>query len=138
MPTAIETIIQIHRHGTQVANDSLRIIPDNFPAGQHIPQGDINIFRLPQVPKSAASVESVAQLAPGTSRGSRHCIKAEDLGKCEFLKLPNPNPLQGPVIVFHDSVTITHPEHGDQLWPACVVAITYQRRYADEIRRIQD
>ena len=138
MKTAIETLNLIHQHGAGVADDSLRVIPDDFPVGQYIPQGDINIIRLAQVPEGATPAEPRAQLAPGSTRGSRHCIKAEDLFKCSFFKLPKPNPLQGPIIIFHQPVTIEHPEHGDQLWPIGVVAITYQRRHADEIRRIQD
>ena len=138
MTTAIKMLARIHEYGINTADNSLRIIPNGFPIGQYIPQGDVNIFRLPQVPESAILAKLSAQLAPGTTRGSRHCIKADDLGKCEFFRLPNANPLQGPIIVFQKSVTIEHPEHGDQLWPPCVVAITYQRRYADEIKRIQD
>lgn len=135
---AVETLSQIHEHGVRVADDSLKVVPSDFPIGQYIPQGDINIFRLPEVPESAIPAELSAQLAPGTTRGSRHCIKSEDLSKCEFFRLSNPNALQGPIIIFREPVTIEHPEHGDQLWPAAVVAITYQRRYADEIKRIQD
>lgn len=138
MKTAVEVLKQVHSHGKENADNSLRVIPKNFLVGHHVPQGDINIWRLREVPPTAVSAHSFAQLAPGTTRGSRHCIKASDLGKCIFFRLPNPSPLQGPIIVFTESVTIEHPEHGDQIWPICVVAITYQRRYADEIRRIQD
>lgn len=138
MNTATETLSSIHSHGKKVADDSLRIVPDDFPSGQPIPQGDINIWRLPQLPPNVVEATPSLQLAPGTTRGSRHCIKASDLSKCKFFKLPTPNPLQGPIIVFCEPVTIEHPEHGNQLWPAAVVAITYQRRHADEIRRIQD
>jgi hypothetical protein len=56
----------------------------------------------------------------------------------KFYRLANPNPLQGPILVFERETTIEHPEHGDQLWPAGVVAVTYQRRHAEEIRRSQD
>lgn len=138
MKTAIETLTQIHDHGKNVADDSLQVIPNDLPVGQYIPQGDINIIRLGNVPENAIPSEPSAQLAPGTTRGSRHCIKADDLSKCRFFKLPNPNALQGPIIVFYEPVTIEHPEHGDQVWPECVVAVTYQRRYADEVKRIQD
>ena len=138
MTTEIETLTQIHEHGAQVADDSLQVIPDDFPIGQYIPQGDFNIFRIFQVPENATLAKHSAQLAPGTTRGSRYCIKAEDLNKCRFFELPSPNPLQGPIIEFCGPVTVEHPEYGDQLWPPCVVVITYQRRCADEIKRIQD
>lgn len=138
MKSAIKTISEIQRHGLKTADDSLKIIPEDFPVGQYIPQGDINIWRLPEVPANAIDSVTHAQLAPGTTRGSRHVIKSDDLSKCKFFSLPSSNELQGPIIIFTEPVTIEHPEHGDQLWPACVVAITYQRRHADEVRRVQD
>jgi hypothetical protein len=138
MTSATELIQKIHAHGQQNACDDTFIVPHDFPVGQYLPQGDINIFRLPAVPKGMVQVEKQAQLAPGTSRGSRHCIKAEDLEHCKFFAFLDANPLEGPVIVMDAPTTIEHPEHRDYVWPAGVVVIGYQRRLADEIRRSQD
>ena len=41
-------------------------------------------------------------------------------------------------MVFDKETTIEHPEHGNQIWPAGIVAVTYQRRHAAEIKRSQD
>lgn len=138
MQTAAEIIQQVHAHGQENACDETFVVPTDFPVGQYLPQGDLNILRLAAVPKGMVQVEKQAQLAPGTSRGSRHCIKAEDLAHCTFYGFLDANPLEGPVIVMDAPTTIEHPEHRDYVWPAGVIAIGYQRRFADEIRRSQD
>jgi hypothetical protein len=138
MQTAVQIIEQVHAHGKQNACDDTFIVPEDFPVGQYLPQGDLNILRLAVVPEGMVQAEKQAQLAPGTSRGSRHCIKAEDLVQCTFYAFLDANPLEGPVIALDAPITIEHPEHRDYVWPAGVVAIGYQRRLADEIRRSQD
>lgn len=138
MTSATEIIQKIHRHGTENACDDTYFVPIDFPIGQYLPQGDINILRLSSVPKEMVQIEPQAQLAPGTSRGSRHCIREEDLKHCTFYAFLDANPLEGPVIVFDDPVTIEHPEHRNYVWPAGIVAIGYQRRLANEIKRVQD
>lgn len=136
MLTATEVIEQIHAHGQEIANDSLvKVTPE---IGVPVAQGDINLWLLPKLPDRVIEAVPDAQLAPGTTRGSRHCIRLSDMGHVKFYRLSNPNPLQGPILVFEKEATIEHPEHGDQLWPAGIVAVTYQRRHADEVRRAQD
>jgi hypothetical protein len=138
MVDAVATIEQIRRHGLENACDETYVVPEDFPVGQYLPQGDINILRLAAVPDGMVPSLPCAQLAPGTSRVSRHCIKAEDLQHCEFYVFLDANPLEGPVIVLKQPVTIEHPEHRNYVWPAGVIAIGYQRRYAQEFRRVQD
>jgi hypothetical protein len=53
-------------------------------------------------------------------------------------RVSNPGPLDGPIIDAPDGCAIDHPEHGDAVLPAGVYAITYQRAYAQELRRVQD
>jgi hypothetical protein len=138
MQSAIEVIQKVHDHGQRNACDDTFIVPHDFPVGQYLPQGDINILRLAAVPKGMVQVEKQAQLAPGTSRGSRHCIKAEDLEHCKFFAFLDANPLEGPVIVMDAPTTIEHPEHRDYVWPTAVVAIGYQRRLGNKIHRSKD
>lgn len=127
---------QIQDHG--IADDSLVVVPKDILPGQHTAQGDINIHKLESVPVEAIAVVPNNQLAPGTTRGSRHCIKQEDMANCEFFTFNDASPLEGPIIRSSKPFTIEHPEHGDQLWPVGVVAITYQRMHAEEERRIAD
>ncbi|MGL4638430.1 MAG: hypothetical protein ACRCVX_01695 [Shewanella sp.] len=135
---ATKIIDQIQQHAKVNACDDTFIVPVDFPIGQYLPQGDINILRLPSIPNGAVPIAKKGQLAPGTSRGSRHCIKPEDLEHCDFYGFLDANPLEGPIIVFNDMTTIEHPEHRDYVWPAGIYAIGYQRRHADEIKRSQD
>jgi hypothetical protein len=134
--TPIQVLEKIHQRGLEAADDSLVIVDPKV--GQYIPQGDLNIWRLAELPPTAIPAAPEHQLAPGTTRGSRHCIKAEDMANVEFYRLDGATALHGPVLKFHIPVTIKHPEHGDQLWPAGVVAITYQRLHAVELKRNAD
>lgn len=109
-------------------------------------QGDINITRLQSLedlPKYK-EVKPFSQLAPGTSKGSRHCI---DLDTCfnsngeltaKFYNLITPNPIQGPVFENTQETLITHPEHGDQVLPPGLYFVSYQTQHAEELKRIQD
>jgi hypothetical protein len=76
------------------------------------------------------------QLAPGTTKGSRHGFQAE---KAKAFTLTNATPLEGPVLHCPQGLTVPHPEHGDvTLKEPGWYAITYQRAYAEELRRIAD
>jgi hypothetical protein len=132
----VETLQKIHQQGVTAANDSLVVITPEI--GQYVAQGDLNIWSLPELPKATVPAAINPQLAPGTTRGSRHCIKSSDLKNVEFYRLENATALHGPVLRFLQPVTIEHPEHGDQLWPAGIVAITYQRLHALELKRNAD
>lgn len=118
-------------------NNSTQIIEPVV--GQVVAQGDLNFLVLAKLPKGVVPAPAVAQLVAGTTKGSRHCIAASCLHLVEFYAYPDPNPLEGGVLRFHGEVEIEHPEHGNQIWPnKTIVAIGYQRKHADEIRRIQD
>lgn len=136
--TAIDVFAQIQQHAEKT-KDARTWIIEAPEFDRPFPQGDLNFWFLKELPKNAIEAPAIAQLAPGNSRGSRHCIADEDLQNVQFFCLPNPNPLQGPILKIVAPVRITHPEHGDHVYPAgAIVAVTYQRRYADEIKRIQD
>ena len=106
--------------------------------GDFVSQGDINIWCLPEIPEGAIKVAVEAQIAPGTTRGSRHCIKQSDLSKVTQYKLNNSNAIQGPIFELHSPITIEHPEHGDQVHSSRFIFISYQRRFSDELERVLD
>lgn len=140
--TEVAVIIsEILERGQACTDDSTVLIPDLQP-GQFAAQGDLNFIALAELPEGAVEVVTVPQLAPGNSRGSRHCIKEEDLHKVRSFRLPDPTPLQGPILYFEEPITIEHPEHRHQFWNTgckpCLIAVTYQRKHAEEVRRIQD
>lgn len=138
--TATKTFHEIQEFANaQLTEDQLVAIPEDLPIGQLVAQGDINILRVGEIPKGMIPAKRVAQLAPGTTRGSRHCIKANDLDHCDFYQWSDPNELEGPCIVFNDTTTIEHPEHKHHIYPAgWIVVIGYQRSHAEEVRRAQD
>lgn len=137
MKSAIVTMQEILEHGKSVADDSPKHVGE-LSAGDYVAQGDVMIWKLDCVPQRAREVEPVAQLAPGTTKGSRHCVRQSDLPQCRFLQLPNANELQGPIIEAKKPFTIEHPEHGDQTFPSGIWFVTYQRAHAQELRRVQD
>lgn len=136
MTTTIEVINTIRDHGLSVADDSLKVIKPEL----YVPnaQGDLNILMLEALPATAVEAVPEAQLAPGTSRGSRHCIREADLPKVKFYRLENATVLHGPVLEFAGDVVIEHPEHGDQQYPAGLYAITYQQMHSAELKRMAD
>ncbi|ELS01135.1 hypothetical protein Xen7305DRAFT_00008370 [Xenococcus sp. PCC 7305] len=130
------TIKEVKEFGIINANDSLQVVPE-LVLGDSIPQGDLNFTLLPGVPTCAIAVENPElQLAPGTTKGSRH--RLDSLENVNVYRLPKPNPLQGVILEFTGETIVTHPEHGDQLWSKGVVIVSYQRQLADEIRAIAD
>jgi hypothetical protein len=138
MSTTASEVIQSIQEFATASDGKLKFIPDDFPVGQYIPQGDINILRLEKLPERVVLMLPDQQLAPGSTRGSRHCIRAEDMDHCEFYHFLDATPLEGPVIVFKERTIIEHPEHDDQSWPAGIVMIGYARSHAEEVRRVQD
>ncbi|NJN23046.1 MAG: hypothetical protein HC812_20055 [Leptolyngbya sp. RL_3_1] len=135
---AVQAFEAIIAHAEQHRDDSERRIRNPLP-GQLYAQGDVNFLILANIPPQAKPSAPVRQLAPGTTRGSRHCIAEADMAGIDFFAYPDPQPLEGPVLRLDRQARIEHPEHGDHVYPAgTIVAVGYQRRYADEVRRIQD
>lgn len=118
-------------------------------AGDVLRQGDLYILALDKAILDGKPA-GTCQLAPGTTQGSRHIVE----GDCDVLivdpdrakkvinrLVPSTKGQQlfiGPMIVARSEVTIVHPEHGDRSIPAGVYLTTYQRTWAQEIRRTQD
>lgn len=101
-------------------------------------QGDVAVVYLgTKKPKDLEVDKPVRQLAPGTTRGSRHML--ENLEECTFFKHKQSNPLLGPVILAPNGIEVSHPEHGNiTIKESGYYEIRYQRDYAEELRRVQD
>ena len=101
-------------------------------------QGDVAIIRIAGVPAGCTEVKPEAQLAPGTTKGSRHILAS--LEGVEMYRLSNPTPLDGPIMVLKKGGEVTHPEHGNVvlLENEATYHIRYQRAYAEELRRVED
>lgn len=134
---ATNVLEQIQQHGAPLTDD-IKIVPDNAQIGQYVPQGDINLIRLSDLPSGVVSRQPDRQLAPGSTRGSRHCIRESDIQHVDFFGFTDANPLEGPILVFGERTVIEHPEHKHISFPAGIWTVTYQRRHAAEMRRISD
>jgi hypothetical protein len=130
------TIEKVRDTAREAKDDTLRSV--NPGAGDLARQGDIYCRHIGDtVPVGCVEVTKPSdQLAPGTSRGSRHCIG--NMGEVTVYRLPNPNALQGPVIDAPEGLRVTHPEHGDIEHGPGVYLVTYQRDFAEELRRVED
>lgn len=125
----------IKTHAEEIKNDELQRV-ETCSVGDAWAQGDVLLVCLEAVPQGAERVKTERQLAPGTSQGSRHLLDA--LGGIVMYRLPNPTPLDGPVIEAERRFVVTHPEHGDISLPAGVWGVVYQRQFAEELRRVAD
>lgn len=120
--------------------------------GDAIRQGDLYLVRIGLAVQGP--IAKSRQLAPGTTQGSRHMA----VGECDVIDGSQPSTqreiqtaigkvngnripveLLGPVVVVHGNTTIEHPEHGHKIInEPCVLAVVYQRAYAEEVRRVKD
>lgn len=105
-------------------------------------QGDINITRFKSLDEFPELVEVPYlvnhQLAPGNSKGSRHCLDPDSVKNAKFYKLAKPNAIQGPVFVNDQETLVTHPEHGNQILEPGIYFVTFQTQHAEELRRLAD
>lgn len=118
-----------------------------FEPGDVSHQGDLIIICIHSLPKSAKTREN-RQLADGSTQGSRHMLERGDVYDCDqpavakAIKKSTGIVVEpqyiGPVFVSPDVPTendLTHPEHGNQGFPARVVcAVVYQRNLDAEER----
>jgi hypothetical protein len=119
-----------------IANDGEQVF-DQIEIGEEVRQGDVYVTRLAAVPPRATLVKKPqVQLAPGTTQGSRHCLRSLDGVKVYDVEAAGP--LDGPVLECERGIAIDHPEHGNVVLAAGVYAVTYQRAFAEELRRVQD
>jgi hypothetical protein len=137
MTSAVEVFEQIQIHAEENKSDrTIYIDPEN---GQYVPQGDVNFLVLDRLPDGLVATTPVRQLAPGTTRGSRHCVADRCLSTTDFWVYRNPNALQGAILVARSELEIEHPEHANLIFPAgTIVAVGYQRSYATDLKRMAD
>lgn len=136
MQTVESTMNRIGEAAEAIKSDAERRI-EVMDIGDEVRQGDLYITRIESIPSACGLVrQPSAQLAPGNTQGSRHTLRS--LVDVQVFRLDNAGPLDGPIIVSEGELAIDHPEHGDRILPPGCYAITYQRAYAEELRRVED
>lgn len=135
--SAVEVLQKIQASVESIKSKETQRFPEAASDGDCFRQGDIYITFFESLPSDLTKLKhALLQLAPGTTKGSRHCLDSASGVKIHETK--NGNALQGPVIQTTKERTITHPEHGNVILPPGIYSITYQRAYAEELRRVAD
>jgi len=110
-------------------------------------QGDLILVAIAKLPKSAKPRKN-RQLADGDTQGSRHVLERGEVFDCKASEVVKAikaatgcdvdKKYVGPVFRSPEEPTandLTHPEHGNQGFPAgCVIAVVYQRNLDAEER----
>lgn len=86
-------------------------VPQMLP-GTMWAQGDIGILRIAELPKGAAKIEMLpgGQIAPGTTRGSRHCLDERTQRAAQLYRFPG-DQMSDLCLRVADEWTLEHPEH---------------------------
>ena len=146
MITEVKSVKEVIARGAEVCNPSRVAVSEEALEGvksgaKFAQQGDIYVRKLDAVPKGYIKSENHdGQLAPGTTRGSRHCVDPNKVDIYVRQEAPRGEAvLEGPVLYAEERFDIMHPEHGWVSIPGLqFYQITYQRAFADEIRRVMD
>lgn len=135
--TAEQSLGKVQSTTESICNDEPQRFSEAASVGDIARQGDLYIEKLAGIPTGAVIEQNPsAKLAPGTTQGSRHIL--DSLDGVTLYRLQEPNELQGPILNLATERTITHPEHGDVILPPGIYGVTYQRAFADELRRVAD
>lgn len=144
-------VSQLHQHLQTLKAGKGKVLPgqelhisEAAQPGDGVYQGDVLLALIDEIPSGFVEVDlpadGDAQLAPGNTKGSRHCI--DDLTTCVvylppgFSRDSSYEGYLGPVLVCHAETRITHPEHGDVIIPSDrIIQCAYQRIYDDELKR---
>lgn len=134
---ANEAIRRVQESGRRAAEHErvTEIVAAIVAPGLYIRQGDV-LLTACEAPTNG-QVTDERQLAPGTSKGSRHVAD----GDVTIYARTGTDPLVGPTLVVGEGgCTITHPEHRHYILPAGTAwSVTYERDLAAEERaRVAD
>lgn len=132
---AVKEFTRIKEVAEKIKSDHQQRFPDAASVGDYWRQGDVYITRLANVPSGFKEAKVDLQLAPGDTKGSRHMLSHD---RVSMFVNKDADALTGPVIKSGDGVVVEHPEHGNVELPPGTYGITYQRAFAEEIRRVAD
>jgi hypothetical protein len=118
---------------------------ETWAVGDVAHQGDVIFVNIGGLPGSAKTRKN-RQLADGDTQGSRHICEGGDVYECRDTDVIQAIKRATGVVVndryigpvFCGPATVTHPEHGDHVFPAkCVNAVVIQRALDMEEREIR-
>jgi hypothetical protein len=129
---AVAVFNEITESVEAIKSDDCQQFPEAASAGDYWRQGDIYIAKITDADGHSLKETQERQLAPGTTQGSRHIVVGD-----AAIFTRDGDELTGPVVVSR-GCTVTHPEHGDVKLPPGTYGITYQRAFAEELKRVLD
>jgi hypothetical protein len=133
MTTALAVLEKVATSARTHKNPSTRVVTkeSTLPYGKVIRQGDVMLRRHP-IDKVFEDLipETIRQLAPGESVGSRHVLRE---GNLKTFARKGATALQGPIVVAPEGFYLEHPTHAhvDCKLPG-VYEVTYPRDMAAE------
>jgi hypothetical protein len=135
--TAEQAMRVVKSHAERIKSDEQQRFPEAASAGDVFRQGDLYIWKIDEFPGDwREDTRADLQLAIGTSQGARHVLDSRD--GVRIFQHPQQTELDGPILQLAEERVLTHPEHGDVVLPPGCYEITYQRQFADELRRVLD
>lgn len=130
----METVLnELRAHADECIDNGEPVhIPAAMSVGDGLPQGDIVLVKIQAIPPAAKMEKwpesGDLQLAPGDSRGSRHCIPAKYAGAVTVYSVNDGNPLSDVILEATGKFDLTHPEHADHLgYPTGVYRVHHQQ-----------
>lgn len=126
-----EHVSTLRQHSEECIDNGAPVeVPAAMSPGDMLPQGDIGLLMLASLPPGCSSIawpDGDMQLAPGTSKGSRHCVPAKYRDVVAFYRISDGDQLSDMVIEATGPFDLTHPEHADHLgYPAGTYRVRHQ------------
>lgn len=131
------------------AGEKLRISAERIDASQPVElkellpgrafaQGDVGVAALERLPQGATqeAMPPTGQVAPGTSKGSRHCIARQDHRHVTVYRLSDGDPLSDLCLIAKEKWTLEHPDHGNVTFPSGCYRIHHQQN--ETFERVRD
>jgi hypothetical protein len=118
--TAHEALNRI-QEAAKESTDEIRF-HRTVPIGKIVHQGDVYLKAIKE-PALKGKPANTKQLAPGTTKGSRHIVKGKNI---EIYESTKSEELLGPIVHAPERFELTHPEHAHHSIPSGWYETGYQ------------
>lgn len=133
----MKAIERVRKSVTDPKPETIRLTAANS-VGEWVRQGDVYLRIVDKIPEGAREIQDFnGQLAPGDTRGSRHCV---DPKKVKAFALPNARIEDGSILQVLDNDEVTHPDHGHvALEKGLCIAVSFQvNEFQKQKQRVKD
>lgn len=136
--TTVQEAGNLLRQSSESIDSSKPVILEDLPVGKAFAQGDVAILALDKLPSGAQKIDmpSSGQVAPGNTKGSRHCIAQPDHMHVDLYRVSDSDNLSDLCIVAKKPWTLEHPEHAHVTCPPGVYRFLHQQN--EQRERVRD